>query len=308
MKLTPLFYCWLLLVTSQSLSAQANEQIWITFRVDVDKLRVRAAPDKNAKVVAELPEDTQLKYLNATAGNWDEIELRGKKHKARWYKVEEVGTPVTGWVYGGAVVLSSVYFEGPESFPALRHDFVEMEQIADEIYDKAKAAFADQMVYDTIDYQLNDSTILLKFDDGSKKELTGSSEPEESYANYTYLGRLPGAHQYFVQAIYYEDMDITMYDTRNGAELSIDFGEIPRLSPDSRWLAAGFQNPYEEDSGIQLYINLPKKVAEFARITLPGSDCTDLCWDNSGNLYFKYRLWSEERNVVKYYRLKIPER
>ncbi len=302
----PLF----LLLLSFQLIAQQSPQTWVTFRVNVDNLRVRNAPDKNAKVVAELPEHTQLKYLNETAGSWDEVTLRNQKHKARWYKVETIDGATTGWVYGGAVALSSVYAEAGTKAPEWHYDFLDLHSVNETAYNAVASTFKNAMVYDTLQHQLNDSTILLKFDNGQQKKIVSTPpDYEENRQTFTYLGHIPAAHQYLVAGEYYEDADIRMYDIRNGNEIvSQNFPEIPQVSPDAKWLAGIWDNsPYEDESGIQIYKNISEGVFEFALITLQNIQCSDICWDKAGNIYFKYLKYPEDRNTAHYYCLKMPQ-
>lgn len=309
MRLTQFIICCLFLFICLTLSAQTDEQIFITFRVDVDKLRVRASPDKNAKVVAELPEHTQLKYLNETAGNWDEIELRGKKHKARWYKVEGTDMPVKGWVYGGAVVLSSVFVDSVVTIPNLNYDFFTLKEISGAEYDAVFAIYNNQIEQDSLEHQLNDSTLVFKFENGKVLKLISFETPEsDNMEQYYYAGKINAAHQYVIEATYYEAMDLTMLDTRTGQETVLDFGTLPAISTDNQWIAAGWGEPYEEMGGIQLYKNTKNGIAAFMSATFARADCLDFCWNKSGDIFFKNRYYSDEGQQVKYYRMQLPVR
>jgi hypothetical protein len=248
--------------------------------------------------------------LNETAGSWDEVTLRNQKHKARWYKVETMDGATTGWVYGGAVVLSAVYAEAGTKAPEWHYDFLDLHAVNQTVYNVVAATVKNAMVYDTLEHQLNDSTILLKFDNGQQKKIVSTPpDYEENRQIFAYLGQITAAHQYLVAGEYYEGSDIRMYDIRTGSEIvSQNFPKIPQISPDAQWLAGIWDNsPYEDESGIQIYKNISEGVFEFALITLQNIQCSDICWDKAGNIYFKYRHFTEDQHAVHYYCLKMPQ-
>ena len=90
----------LLLLTACSVWGQNSPtKPMISLRATVDHLRLRATPDKSAAVIAELPEHSQLLYLDETGGAFENVILRGVPHQARWYKVSPIGASTQiGWV------------------------------------------------------------------------------------------------------------------------------------------------------------------------------------------------------------------
>ena len=111
MKFSVLLFAFLCLCPGLNSVLQAQETAPIIyFRAGVDKLRLRAAPDKNAAVLSELKEQTLLRYLNESGGNVEQLTLRGVQYNKRWFKVAVADDlSKSGWVYGGAVAISSVF-------------------------------------------------------------------------------------------------------------------------------------------------------------------------------------------------------
>lgn len=295
------------------LSAQSTT---ISFRVTVEKLRLRAAPDKNAAVIAELPEHTQMVYLDQTSGTWDEVTLRNQPHKARWYKVHPSEKPQqVGWVYGGAVALSSVYMANDADLkvPVLHYDFLELEQVTSQQYQAVFNAYHNPMQYDTVFtlYHTNDSTLVLPIKNGTQHTLV-SGGLEEDMQEYYYEGQLPDIHTYLVRANYYEYEEVILIDQNTGRRVATEGfpGELPQLSPDKQWLAQSWSNIYENNGGLQLLAVLPDGVYAAALFAIENMYFEGACWDAQGRIYFRSYHWSDSENnkVHQYHRLTLTKR
>jgi Bacterial SH3 domain len=307
----------ILLLTTVVLRGQGTSPnpMVVTLRVDVDQLRLRAAPDKAAEVVATLPQHTQLRYLDQTAGTWDEITLRGQPHRARWYKVQTAEEPIrTGWVYGGAVVLSSVYLATKGEVPALQYDFLTLEQVSRQQYEAARKAYVDPIMYDTLQHQQRDSTLILPLDTLGKTARFVSQSNEENTEIYNYTGQIPAIRNYIVEGLYYEYNEYILIDQRNGRMVKTQgFPEdLPRLSPDQKTLAAAWSDVYESNGGVQILSVLPDGVFDTALLAIEGVYFGNVCWGADGSIYLSSYLWSDamkgKPNVHQYHRLRLVPR
>jgi hypothetical protein len=69
----------------------------------VDNLRLRAAPNKSAKILATLKKNTRLVYLHEESAQKDSIKIQGQTTVLPWHKVKLDKSDLTGWVFGGGV-------------------------------------------------------------------------------------------------------------------------------------------------------------------------------------------------------------
>ena len=87
-------------------SLQANEAKNTPGTVEiytwVDKLRVRATPDTDSEIIAELAEGEALTYLEEKTDFTQKISMRGSVQDEPWLKIR-TKEGKTGWVYGGGV-------------------------------------------------------------------------------------------------------------------------------------------------------------------------------------------------------------
>lgn len=291
-----------------------SNKISIGFRATVDHLRLRATANKTAAVVAELPEHTQLIYLDQTAGNWDEVTLRNQAHTARWYKVSTADiSQKTGWVYGGAVMPSSVYIstESDPKVPVLHYDFMDLEPITQQQYQTVSLQYHNPVRYDTTLYRTNDSTLLLPINTGKPYTLVSEGQ-EENRKEYSYEGQLPDIQTYLVTANYYEYGEILIIDQKTGRQTAtLGYpGELPQLSPDKQWLALGWSDIYESNGGLQVLAVLPDGVYTATLITIENMYFEGVCWDTQGRIYFCSYHWDDTGNqkVYQYHRLTFPKR
>lgn len=231
----------------------------IHLRAAVNQLRLRAKPDKNAAVVAELSEHDQLTYLGETGGATEAITLRGVAHRARWYKVTPRDIPdKTGWVYGGAVALSSVFLPDGVSPGSIREDFLQIYPISRDEFEKGDPGAPNGLLRDTAAHNIHPHAFQLTFKDGRQCIVADTISPDsygdgESDIVYEYLGQFPAIGQYVVEKSGYEWACMQFWDQNNRKVLSgldYPFG-LPALSPDAHWVSMGYVDPYETMGGIQ---------------------------------------------------------
>lgn len=255
---TRFFLCLALFCALSSLPAQnPAAKPMIHLRAAVDQLRLRAKPDKNAAVVAELSEHDQLTYLGETGGTTEAITLRGVAHRARWYKVTPRDIPdKTGWVYGGAVALSSVFLPDGASPGSIREDFLQIYPVSRDEFENGDPGAPNGLLQDTAEHRVGGRSFELTFKSGIKRILSDTTSPEgdgESDIYYRYEGQFRTIGQYVVEKSGYEWAEIQFWDYNNGkiqSSLSYPYG-LPALSPDARWIAQAYADPYETEGGIQ---------------------------------------------------------
>lgn len=255
---TRFFLCLALCCALSSLPAQnPAAKPMIHLRAAVNQLRLRTKPDKNAAVVAELSEHDQLTYLGETGGATESITLRGVAHRARWYKVTPRDIPdKTGWVYGGAVALSSVFLPDGVSPGSIREDFLQIFPISRDEFEHGDPGIPNGLLQDTAEHRVGGRSFELAFKSGIKRILSDTTSPEgdgESNIYYRYEGQFPAIGQYVVEKSGYEWAEIQFWDYNNGkiqSSLSYPDG-LPSLSPDTHWIAQAYADPYETEGGIQ---------------------------------------------------------
>jgi hypothetical protein len=287
----------------------------VTFRADVDKLRLRAAPDKNAAVVAELPEHTQLTYLGQTAGSEDQITLRGQAHKARWYQVNTTdANPKTGWVYGGAVVVSSVFLSENDQLGDYKSDFLEISPISEAAYETTFKNQTARIRYNTTQVLSGvalPAPVVLEYQNG-KADTLRSRYDEENTELYRLRGEWQGT--YVVEVQYAEMGQVLLYDQRTGRRVvSRGFsGDLPQPSPDAKWLAMSWTTGFADESegGVQVFAVLPDGVFESMLLAAPQLTCKGLCWDAAGAMCVKIQANTPENpnEKLQFYRILIPRR
>ncbi len=73
----------------------------------VNNLRLRKNHDLESNVTAMLNEGEEVIYLGEVSKNQEEIELRGEKKRAPFYKVKTKNGKI-GWIYGGALSFEKI--------------------------------------------------------------------------------------------------------------------------------------------------------------------------------------------------------
>lgn len=284
----------------------------IHLRVAVDQLRLRAKADKNAEVVAVVAENEKLTYLGETGGAMEKITLRGVAHHARWYKVRPVNNPdKTGWVYGGAVTLSSVFLPDGVGPGSIREDFLQIYPIRSEDFDLSQPPTG--LLRDTAEYVLNEHTIQLRFKDGSTRILADTISAD-SYGDgendlvYAYKGRLETIDQYVVEKTGYE-WNVMQFWNRNNGQLcqSLDYPQgLPSLSPDAHWVALAYADPYETLGGLQFF--WADGTGLYPAFNIQQTDRTARgYWQASdGEFYFRWEpIMSDNEAVHGWYRMRV---
>ncbi|HLP93071.1 MAG TPA: SH3 domain-containing protein [Saprospiraceae bacterium] len=302
-----------LFVQSSSLWAQSNTaQPVIHLRAAVDQLRLRAQANKNAAVVAVVAENEQLTYLGETGGAMENITLRGVAHRARWYKVRPVNDPdKTGWVYGGAVTLSSVFLPDGVSPGTIREDFLQIYPIRSEEFDDNQPPAG--LLRDTAGYMLNEHAIRLPFKDGSTRILADTISAD-SYGDgendlvYTYQGRLEAIDQYVVEKTGYEWNVMQFWNRKNGQLCqSLDYPlGLPSLSPDAHWVALAYADPYETLGGLQFF--WADSTGLYPAFNIQQNDRTaEGYWQvSSGEFYFRWApIMSGNEAAPGWYRMRV---
>lgn len=298
------------------LSAQENAAI-VYFRAGVDKLRLRAAPDKNAAVLAELKEHTMLRYLNESGGNMEQLTLRGVQYNKRWYKVAVADDlSKSGWVYGGAVAISSVFIPENISFDAIQEDFLKISKSSKAEFEKVKTAAQNVFTRDTLAHCPEAGVIRLDYENGNGRIIRDTIDAKfdgEGSIAYEYLGQYESIAQYLIKINGSEFQALQFISSRNGKLLeTMPFtNNIPVLSPDKKWLALGHGDVYENRGGLQFLLSDANGVFLAFTIEQEDADVTDCYWsESSGELFFVLDKISREYGVppsnLRYYRLKIP--
>jgi len=86
------------IIQTQTITKPTPLFIWI------DKLKIRSEPSLSGSVLAELPLNTQVSFLNETSTFKQKITLDNMEYDERWLKVKTTSGQI-GWVYGGGVRL-----------------------------------------------------------------------------------------------------------------------------------------------------------------------------------------------------------
>lgn len=290
----------------------------ITLRVTVDHLRLRAQPDKNAKVIAELPEHAQLTYLHETGGAFENVTLRGVTHRARWYKVSPVHEATkTGWVYGGAVALSSVFLPDEVAPGSVNTDFLTINPLSKAEYEKGARSAVTGLLRDSTEHQINDTTFVLTFDNGTRQVIQDTIDrrfDDENSIYYQYLGQFPDIQQYVIEHFGYEWNTFHFFDRRNArcvTSLTYPMGR-PALSPDQHWVALAYADPYETQGGFQFL--WADKTGIYPAFNLQQADRMGQgYWTPAGEYVFSWETIispnaDEKQEDILYFRLKMVER
>jgi hypothetical protein len=296
-------------------SAQTPAPI-IHLRAKVDHLRLRAKPDKNAAVVTELPENTQLRYLGESGGQLEQVTLRGVAHNARWYKVAPADDDAKiGWVYGGAVALSSVFLPEGVSPASIHEDFLDIRKVIKSDFEKGLGNAQNGLLQDTLAHHVDETTIKLDFDNGKQRIIRDTVNTEFDGENdmvYSYHGQFADIGQYVVEVFGYEWNAMQFIDRRNGKtveNLGFPFG-LPSLSPNKKWVALGYGDPYESAGGLQVFLADKTGLYTAFNIQLDVYQATNLYWSvDSGELFFAMEAvdGNEGTHPTQYFRLKILE-
>lgn len=309
------FFCFFLCL-KDVLQAQETAPV-IYFRAGVDKLRLRAAPDKNAAVLLELKEHTMLRYLNESGGNVEQLTLRGVQYNKRWYKVALADDLAkSGWVYGGAVAISSIFLPANLPFDAIQEDFLRISKSSKAEFDKARAQHKSDFIRDTLAHCPEVGVIRLDYENGNGRIIRDSIQEEydgEGSIEYEYLGQYTSIPQYLVQIHGSEFQALQLISRENGKMLETQsFTEgIPAVSPDKKWIALGYGDGYELVGGLQLLRVDTNGVFPAFTIEQEDANVTLYYWmENTGELYFVLDKISREYGApptdLKYFRLKIP--
>ena len=101
-----------------------NDQIYTW----INKLRMRAEPNTESAVIAELPEGEALTFLDEKTDFTQKINIRGTVMDEPWLKVR-TKTGQTGWVYGGGVKFYRPKIDAtPSPYAACFKNFVKNER------------------------------------------------------------------------------------------------------------------------------------------------------------------------------------
>lgn len=292
----------------------AAQEPVIYLRATVDHLRLRAQPAKNAAVVVELPEHTQLKFLGVTGGTVEQISLRGVIHNARWYKVAHNEKNV-GWVYGGAVAVSSVYLPDDARPSSVKEDFLQITAVSKSEFDKGLANYQTTVLRDTLEHPEVDQRFQITCDNGKTLEFRDTIDTvydgEESWY-YDYIGQLTAIGQYIV-SVSASEWDVYRFvDRRTGRIVqSVDLPMgWPELSPNQKWVALGSIDPYESIGGLQILFADHTGIYPAFTVQQPNRGVDQYYWSPGGELFFRWEaIFSAEENQpeFEYYRLKIFE-
>lgn len=312
---TRFFLCLFLFGALSGLPAQNTPaKPLIHLRAAVDHLRLRAKPDKNAAVVAELSENDQLLYKGETGGATENITLRGVAHRARWYKVAPTDTPEkAGWVYGGAVALSSVFLPDGVSPGSIREDFLQIYPISRDEFENGDPGAPNGLLRDTAAHNIHPHAFQLTFKDGRKCIVTDTISPDsygdgESDIVYEYLGQFPAIGQYVVEKSGYEWACMQFWDQNNGKVLSgLDYPNgLPALSPDAHWLALVYADPYETEGGIQFLWADATGLYPAFNLQQAGRTAQGYWSATTGEYFFQWEpIMSNEPTELRWFKMKI---
>ncbi len=286
----------------------------IYLRATVDHLRLRAQPAKNAAVVVELPEHTQLKFLGVTGGTVEQISLRGVTHNARWYKVAHNDNTI-GWVYGGAVAVSSVYLPEEARPSDVKEDFLQITAVSKNEFEKGLAKYQTTVLRDTLEHPEVDQRFQITCDNGKTLEFRDTIDTVYDGENswyYDYVGQLAAIGQYII-SLSASEWDVYRFvDRRTGKIVqSIDLPMgLPELSPNQKWVALGSNDPYESIGGLQMLFADHTGIYPAFTVQQPNKGVDQYYWSPCGELFFRLETtFSAEENQpeVEYYRLKMYE-
>ncbi len=93
---------------AESVDSNQSEEVIPMFLVAVENLRFRSQPNLTAPILGLLKEGDTLISLNDSTDFREKIMLRDIEYFAPWYKVRSETMDTVGWVYGGAIISSTV--------------------------------------------------------------------------------------------------------------------------------------------------------------------------------------------------------
>lgn len=255
----PCFFTALAFALGASSGVQAVDPLdsaqYFTLVPVVKDLRLRAGPSPNAKVITIIPDDYYLQYLNETAGEVQEVTLRGEKRRGRWLKVLVLDKdryyssyhPVIGWVFGGAVRIKEVQvsqFDTLFKAEDLNCDLFRVQRITSAQFEVYKSNGHSSYVNDIEQHKLGSDTSFIDLRNG--KRLLITNKPchfDESKDEYTYAGQDPKLGVFYVdfgcghREIYNNKTIMhSLEDSRVLHEFE-GLSGIPDFSPDHQWSA-----------------------------------------------------------------------
>lgn len=197
----------------------------------VDQLRVRAAADKKADIVAEIPEGGQLAFLNEKSDFTEKITLRGTLHDEPWLKVKTAKGEV-GWVYGGGVKFYAPIVDMAVS-PYDDCIAMQVNQQGEASYNCMEKVRAKQLRINSRWVKETKENVTITLLDGSKKVFTNeqlSMEGDNFSYNYHYY--IPKIGYHVLRIWGYEWSGYLLVNDKSGKTIEI-YG-YPKASPDFR--------------------------------------------------------------------------
>lgn len=225
-------------------TAPASPQVLYAW---VDKLRLRAAPNTKAEIVAEVKEGAQLTYLNEKTAFTEKITLRKVRHDEPWLKVKtQAGQE--GWVYGGGVrVYQAKVDQSPSPYDDCYQltDLYKMQQCIDRISAQQLERAADFVSVTPTGYSI-------KLLSGERKILTerADSLAREAFLDYDYRYYIPKMGYYVFAYAAFESFGFTLLNDKSGQ--TINLPGYPKPAPDFKHLVSF--NPIPEMGSYRLAI------------------------------------------------------
>jgi len=245
-------------------------EIEFIFKTVVDGLRLRAAPDPNSRIIAQLPENTCLLYLHEASAEPVEITLRNEKRSGRWYKVEVLSyegplEDKEGWVFSGALALIHI---GPVSdnifIKGFSNDILKVEKTTKSKFEAYRKKYDYKFLRDK-PLQQTDTSFVLALGNGKRKKF--STDPcffPDNRDSYTYEGQYPELKLYAVdKSCEHGEIDhrrTCFYDQYDGSLRFEAVGsfEVPLVCPQQIWGAYTFSGDCGSVNGITLTPNNKK--------------------------------------------------
>lgn len=211
-----------------------------------------------------------LEYIDGWVGVLDTITFGNKKEYIELFVMQSVVCPTDSLVLKKKDLTSCSFTEDDHVRTGhLPASLAELSFISKHDFNSAYNAKVDFIVYDTLSIRKKDGKLILPCRD-RKFVLEDIDSDSDDYQNYTYIGQIEFLDVYVVLGVYYELITYSFYSRKDG-EIVASFDNFPVISPNRKYIADIWYNPYDTVSEYSLYIVNGNKVE-------PAADYSFLRW------------------------------
>lgn len=146
-------------------------------------------------------------------------------------------------------------------------------------------------------------------------KFTDNDVDNDGYQIFAYVGQIDSLNQHLISGSYYESGDYAMIDKETG-KITQTFTEYPYISPNKKYIASAYANPYELNTDLELYqidgTNITPIMQAGFKNWMPSTEKEDIFWARDGYLYLAVNhvatYWTADGNLndqFQYIRIKV---